>query len=388
MNEQKKVVKKGVPTVLLGLLCFVLAPLSALFLAEAHSFIALFDALTVEARVAFPAISLAAFAGFLLLQAVLTGLCAELFYKKQGQFGVIAALAGALGTVCGIAVSPLFYGRIEASPFLLVCAFVLAAPFMAQSYKKGENKKTSILKGAVGCAIVVLLTLLTAAMLSPKGFLGYFEQLFPRIQEAIDRYSRDALSVLSTFYGGDEALFALLTKGAETDATLTAAEGLEIFRENYAGAITFFLYLTPSILFCLCTVPLYIGYGTFRLARKASGDGEKRRLIPSPVAAVTLMACLIFYAFFSVFVGGGVLTVLVINLIVMLTPMLFVYGLKVTVEMMRRLFSSNKLMFLICGIIILFSPLMVVALSGCYAIFNEMLVKFMEKRGFPPQNKR
>jgi ACR3 family arsenite efflux pump ArsB len=79
--------------------------------------------------------------------------------------------------------------------------------------------------------------------------------------------------------------------------------------------------------------------------------------------------------------GGGLLTVLALNLIVMLTPLLFVPGLKVTFDMMKQLFKRNKLMFIICGVIILFSPFMVVALSGCYAVFGQMLKSFLEKRG-------
>ena len=141
MNEQKKELKKGVPALLLAVLCFLLAPLSALFLAEAHSFIALFDALTVEARAAFPAISLAAFAGFLLLQAVLTGLCAELFYKKQGQFGVIAVLAGALGTVCGIAVSSLFTEGSRHLPFCSCAPSFLPPPLWRGRIKKARIKR-------------------------------------------------------------------------------------------------------------------------------------------------------------------------------------------------------------------------------------------------------
>ena len=384
MNEQKKELKKGVPALLLAVLCFLLAPLSALFLAEAHSFIALFDALTVEARAAFPAISLAAFAGFLLLQAVLTGLCAELFYKKQGQFGVIAVLAGALGTVCGIAVSPLFYGRIEASPFLLVCAFVLAAPFMARSYKKGEDKKTSILWACGGAGIVLALTLLTAALLCKEGFVVYFKDFFVRIARGAERYAHDSVAVQVALSGGEQPFFEMMTAGQRVDPEMTAELFVTAYRESYAGACAFLIYLLPGVLFCLLTVPCYIGYGTFRLCRLAGGNTNKRYLKASPVAAVTLALCLLFYAFVSIFIGGSFLTVLVLNLIVMLTPLLFVPGLKVTLDMMKQLFKNNKLMFAVCGVIILLSPLMVVALSGCYAVFGEMLKKHLEKKGFRP----
>ena len=99
------------------------------------------------------------------------------------------------------------------------------------------------------------------------------------------------------------------------------------------------------------------------------------------VAALTLTVCLLFYAFLSVFLVDGFLTVLAFNLILMLTPVLFVPGLKVTLEMMKRLFKTNKLMFLICGVVIVFSPIMVVALSGCYDIFGRKLREFFEKRG-------
>ena len=380
MNEQRNTVKNGLPAWLLGAICFVLAPLSALFLAEAHSFIALFDALSTEARASFPIISICFFVGFLLFQAVLTGLCAEILYKKP-KLGVVCVLAGFVGTVCGILASPVFYGKIEAAPFMLVCSFVLAGAFMASSYKKGEDKKTSILMGCGGGAIVFFITLLLSALFYEKGFAVYFEGFFERIRQGIERFSTDTVAVLVDYYGSEQALFEKLTVGVKVDPSVTAQAYIANYRQTYAGALTFLVYLAPGILFDLFTVPCYLAYGVLRLNRMLAGDKEKRLLSASPVAAVTLAVCLIFYAFFSMFLGGGFVTVLALNLIVMLTPLLFVPGLKVTVEMMKQLFKNNKLMFVICGVIILFSPFMVVALSGCYAIFGQMLKRFFEKRG-------
>lgn len=380
MNEQKNTPKKGIHPVIIALLAAVLAPLSAVLLAEAHSFVYLFDALSVEARATFPVISALSLVGFLLIQAVLTGLCAELFAQDK-RYGVISAVIGALGTVCGVLISPLFYGGIVPPPFLLVCSFVPAGVLMSRSYVSKDEKKTSILWACGGAGIVLVLTLLMAALLYKGGFALYFKDFFIRIGQGIERFSADTLTVLVRHYGSKQALFENLTAGMKVDPSVTAEAFLASYEENYAGALTFLVYLAPGILFDLFAVPCYLGYGFLRLTRMAASDRKKRYLNASPVAAVTLALCLIFYAFFSMFLGGGLLTVLALNLIVMLTPLLFVPGLKVTFDMMKQLFKRNKLMFIICGVIILFSPFMVVALSGCYAVFGQMLKSFLEKRG-------
>ena len=380
MNEQKNTPKKGIHPVIIALLMAVLAPLSAALLAEAHSFVYLFDALSVEARAAFPVISALFLAGFLLIQAALTGLCAELFVQNE-RSSIISLVTSGLGTACGILISPLCYGGFVAPPFLLVCSFFPAGVMMSRSYRRKDEKKTSILWACGGAGIVLALTLLMAALLYKEGFALYFKDFFARIGQGIERFSADTLTVLVDHYGSQQALFESLTAGMKVDPSVTAEAFLASYKENYAGALTFLVYLAPGILFDLFAVPCYLGYGVLRLTRMAASDRKKRYLNASPVAAVTLALCLIFYAFISMFLGGGLLTVLALNLIVMLTPLLFVPGLKVTYDMMKQLFKRNKLMFIVCGVIILFSPFMVVALSGCYAVFGQMLKSFLEKRG-------
>ncbi|MBQ8399670.1 MAG: hypothetical protein IJX08_06850 [Clostridia bacterium] len=377
---------RGASPVLLVTLLLLCALSSAVLVTLGYSFIYYFDALSRDARILSPLVMAVCFAAFYLLQSVAAGCSAELFFTGHGKYNPFIACISALGVsfACGM----LFCGTVVLFPALLSLSFCVMGMFIAYCYNK-EDKKNTVLAAAIGAIVCLFLAFAAQGFLYEGGFGAYFTDFVQRTQERFALYSADSMDLMITTAGGEEELITLLARqGFRIDLEqleLTAAEFLALYEESFATALSSMLFLIPCVVFCVCAVSSYVGYGVFRLFCIKRGDRARRELNVSLVAAAVFFACVMIHSFWAVFLGsGGVITVLIVNLIVMLAPVLFVPGVKSVKSLLKGMFSQNKLLGVLCVAIIVMSPIMVVALSGCYDIFSRAIKEYLQKKGMIP----
>jgi hypothetical protein len=273
---------------------------------------------------------------------------------------------------------------VQFGPAFLSLSFLSGGRQMAVSYMKKEQKSTTILKASFGSALLLLPAVLLSAATFAGGFGSFFGGLVERVQHSLELMSADAMENMIFLAGGKEPLAELLASATVEklqEQGVTVAAFLENYKETLFLSLSSLLLLLPSLLFSVYTILYYFGYGILRLFRILSGDREKRPLTISLVPAIAFFVSVIIYTVWSMLLGGGgVFVLLVINLVVMLTPGLAVLGVKYLKNMFLQLFAKSRLMAIVCLAIVLFNPLMVLALSGCYAVFGEHLTKYLEKR--------
>lgn len=378
---------RGVPAAFSAALLFLCALCSAVLCTLGYSFIYYFDALNRDMRICSVLIIGTCLTFSLLLQSVAAACAAEHYFTGRGSLVPVAAVVASFGTSLGCGM--LFCHAVTLFPAVLSCAFAAMGGMTARFYERKEEKMNTVLAAAIFGIGFLFLALLTQALLYEDGFLNYFSQFISRAQERFSLYSADCMDLMIATAGGEEELLELLAKrGFHVDLEkleLTAAEFLALYEENFTTALSSMLFLIPSFIFCAFSISSYISYGIFRLFCIKRGDRERRALKVSVVAAAVFFVCVMIHSFWSVFLGsGGVITVLIINLIVMLTPALLVPGVKSVKSLLKGMFSQNKLMGGLCVVIIIMSPFMVVALSGCYAVFSQAIKEHLQKKGMIP----
>jgi hypothetical protein len=366
---------------LLYALLILLLPLSALFLGESYSFLHFFEALDGQTRVAAPLIAAFCFALFCLAQLASAALLAEGLLFKSSK--IAPFFAGALAVGSAVISLYLLCDAFLPGQALMALSFLPGGMLMASSYKSADHKTVTILKASFGSFTVLVMAMLCSAVFFEGGFAQFFAGLIDRIKALIALFCDDLVEQMVVSAGGMEAFEQLLiSSGVDLSAeNLTVELLLAEYRETLYFAATGALLLAPSVLFCLYTCCYYLAYALFRGLRRLCGDRARKPLLMSPFAAGVYVLCVVLYSFWSMFIGGGgVVILLVINLVVMLTPGLAVMGAKCIWPLMVRAFKQNKITGIFCLLLILINPVMVLAASGCYGIIGSYLKERMERR--------
>ena len=381
METSRNTEAKYINPVITGALLFICLPVSAFFLAEGYSFLHFFDQLNGETRVAAPLIMLGCLVLFCLTQMLGAALLAEGLLVHRGR--VLPLFAGLFAAASGAGFLYLLCGELLPGPALMAVSFLPGGLVMASSYLQGEHKAKTILKASFGSFLVLAAAMLCSSLFFEGGVAEFFTGLIDRIKNSMSLYCDDAIEQMILSAGGKEELAELLA----ASGTDLSAEGLTIdsllaeYREAIYLAATGSLLLAPSVLFCIYTCSYYGSYAFFRLMRRLCKDGQRKPLLMSPFVAGVYALCVLIYTFWSIFVGGGgVLILLVINLIVMLTPGLAVMGIKCVRPLFSGAFKRNKLMALFCIVLILLNPFMALAAYGCYGIIGGYVRSVIERR--------
>ena len=313
------------------------------------------------------------FVGYTVLEGAAAGLLSAAFEKRPLSF--LPHITAPLIFAASMGLGWLILGRAAVVESLMTLIFYISGFLLFRARSKKQGKKTCVLFAAVPAIAVTALVFLLRAVMLRGGNGSPIADTAAYLEDQAAQVGKELASGLRNLAGSRaEALL----RQTLTDAALagkTVEEGYELLGEAYGSTLKAMLYVLPAIAAAAMTV---FGFIAASVCNKTSIFGREKpewQLTVSGVGTLIFVISMFATTLFVSLAGAGGFGLFLYSMRILFLPAFTGVGVGTICDMRRKLFGQHALLTVLCGIMILLSPLVTLPLIGVYGnmarIVNE-----------------